>query len=153
MKTIQNQTNQVIAITEEECSSQSLTLKSLSNCVIEIHGVLGALYIYSCTNCVIQAIFVKSACNIYKCTDCTINIVSQQMRINESSHLVLTLLTKSGPALVESSECVFKRKSLSANHKRLMPEEIFHAFDASEAWRNVQDFNSLNGQVANYVIN
>ena len=152
MKTIVDQTNQVITISEQDCSGQSLTLKSLSNCVIKIEGVIGALYIYNCTNCVIRAIFAKSACNMFKCVNCTIDIVCQKMRLNKSNNLVLKLLTKSNPALVESTNCVFSRQSLGPDHKRQMEAQTIDAFNSCDAWKNVQDFNSLNGAVTNFVI-
>ena len=106
MKTIQDKQNEIITVLEEDCVGQSLTLKSLSNCTVDLQGVIGALYIYSCTNCVIKAVFVKSACNIYKCTDSSVELVSQQMRINESSNMKFSLLTRSDPALVESGNAV-----------------------------------------------
>ena len=151
MRTIQDKTEETILIAEEDSVGQSLTLKGLKRCFVDIRGTLGALYIYGCDDCSIKVAYVKSACNIYRCKDGNVEVVCQQLRINETKNMTFEVLTKADPALVDSKNACFKRLKLTAEHKGLLGDN-FDVFERSIAWKNVQDFQSLNGDITNFRI-
>ncbi len=149
MISISDKQNETILLTD--CVGGIVNLKNLHNCTVNIACQIGALNMYACHDSAFSFVFVKGACNVFKSTNCRIETASQQLRITECCDLDISAATKAAPALVESSRVVFRKLLFREEHKMALGEN-FQSFVDSDVWRNIQDFNSLNGSLNNFKI-
>ena len=75
MITIQNRTDETIALDESQCCGQSLTVRNVRGCDLVISGHIGAFYLYDSDACDINVRYVKTATNIYNCRDVKLTTV------------------------------------------------------------------------------
>jgi hypothetical protein len=123
---------------------KDVMLKDLSDCVVHLLDVVGAVRVQNLERCVIWAPAVASSCLMYNCTESVFVLVAQQLRLHDSDRLALYLHTKSSPIIEGCKRIAFGPYPLDALYDDSDATWATIGLKPSEddkTWADVQDFH------------
>jgi len=135
-----------------ELQGRDVTISDCSNCTFYFLDVVGAVHLRDLSKCAIWTGCNSSSVLAYDCRQCRIVAACRQLRIHQSSSLIVCACTASSPIIEKSVGVCFAPYCLEypslKDHWKEAGLGDLDTTDTNGAWQNVQDFDWLKRQAS-----
>mmetsp|Transcript_979 Transcript_979/g.2152 ORF Transcript_979/g.2152 Transcript_979/m.2152 type:complete len:399 (+) Transcript_979:69-1265(+) len=143
-KVIEDLRQQLVLCKPGDLSGSDVTLRSLTNCRVLLLDRIGALHCHDLEGCEVVVGAVGSSTLLYTCNDCVLTIAMKQLRLHDSTNMLLHLHTLSGPVIENCRRICFAPFDLTYPelHEHLAAAALgTPSHSEASPWADVQDFN------------